>query len=113
MNNTSGLAINTAVVEKMAGIAAVEVEGVKGLAAKTADIKRIISRNTVFKPVKVETKNGTIEIDIYICVTENAQVKQVAENVQASVKEKIQNMTGNAVTHVNVYVADVAFEEEK
>lgn len=113
MSNVNGLAINTAVVEKMAGIAATEVEGVKSLAAKTADIKQIISRNTVFKPVRVENKNGTVEIDIYICVKENAQVKQVAENVQVSVKEKLQNMTGNAVTHVNVYVADVAFEEEK
>ena len=110
-NSTSGLAINAAVVEKMAGIAATEVEGVESLAKKTADIKQIINRNTVFKPVKVETKNGTIEIDIYVCVKENAQVKQVAENVQVSVKEKLQNMTGNAVTHVNVFVADVALEQ--
>ena len=109
MSNTGDLAINTSVLEKMAGIAAMEVEGVKSLAAPI-DLKSIIDR-AAFKPVKAETKNGTTEIDIYICVKENAMIKEVAANVQASVKEKLQNMTGNAVTHVNVYIADIAFEE--
>lgn len=112
MGNTGDLAINTAVLEKMAGIAAMEVEGVKNLASAPIDLKNIIDRN-VFKPVKAETKNGTTEIDVYVCVKENAMIKEVAANVQSNVKEKLQNMTGNAVTHVNVYIADIAFEEQK
>lgn len=112
MSNTGDLAINTSVLEKMAGIAAMEVEGVKSLAAAPIDLKSIIDR-AAFKPVKAETKNGTTEIDVYICVKENAMIKDVAANVQAGVKEKLQNMTGNAVTHVNVYIADIAFEEQK
>ena len=36
--------------------------------------------------------------------------KEVAENVQKNVKEKLQNMTGSAITRVNVNVADIAFE---
>ena len=39
-------------------------------------------------------------------------VKDVAEKVQAHVKEKIQNMTGTAVTQVNVVVADIELEEK-
>ena len=112
MSNTENLAINTSVIEKMAGIAAKEVEGVNSLATAPIDLKTILDRGA-FKPVKAETKNGTIEIDIYICVKENAMVKEVAANVQNSVKEKLQNMTGNAVTHVNVFVADIVFESEK
>ena len=112
MSNTGDLAINTSVLEKMAGIAAMEVEGVKSLAAAPIDLKSIIDR-AAFKPVKAETKNGTTEIDIYICVKENAMIKEVAANVQASVKEKLQNMTGNAITRVDVTVADVVAESEK
>lgn len=112
MSNVSDLAINAAVIEKMAGIAAMEVEGVSGLAAGGIDIKKIMDR-AILKPVKAETKNGTIEIDIRICVKENAMIKDVAANVQKNVKEKLQNMTGNAVTNVNVFISDVSFEEQK
>lgn len=109
-NNVGGLAINTAVIEKMAGMAALEVEGVEKLSSKNADIKHIVS-NAAFKPVKATVKGGTIEVNIYICVKSDVMVKTVAEAVQANVKEKLQNMTGNAVTKVNVCVADITFEE--
>ena len=41
--------------------------------------------------------------------------KEVAEKVQQNIKDKIQTMTGNAVTRVNVSIADIEIEnnEEK
>ena len=39
-------------------------------------------------------------------------MKEVAQKVQANVKEKVQNMTGSAVSRVNVTVADVELETE-
>ena len=65
-----------------------------------------------FKGVKVENVNGAIKISVYICVERNAKVKEVAEKVQVNVKDKIQTMTGNAVTQVNVHVADIEIEKE-
>ena len=44
-------------------------------------------------------------------VKKDAVVNLVAEKVQANVKDKIQTMTGTAVTQVNVIVADVKLEE--
>ena len=52
-----------------------------------------------------------MKINVYICVKKDALVKEVAEKVQENVKEKIQTMTGSAVTQVNVSVADVEIEE--
>ena len=66
-----------------------------------------------FKGVKAESINGAIEITVYICVDKNAKVREVAEAVQANVKDKIQTMTGTAVTKVNVSIADIYFEDEK
>ena len=57
--------------------------------------------------VKVESVNGALKINVYICVEQDVIVKDVAEKVQANVKEKIQTMTNTAVTKVNVYVSDV------
>ncbi len=113
-NNATVLSVNTEVLEKMAEIAAKEVEGVAGLSKKAIDLKNAVKNKQAFKGVKVENVNGAIKINVYICVEKNAVVKQVAEKVQANVKEKIQTMTNTAVTKVNVTVADVkiATEEE-
>ncbi len=109
-DNKTELNVSTEVLEKMAQIAACEIEGVTGLSKKAIDIKGTFKAKSVFKGVKAETKNGAIEITVYICVDKNAKVREVAEAVQANVKDKIQTMTGTAVTKVNVSIADIYFD---
>lgn len=113
MNNKTSLSVNTEVVVKMAEIAAKEIEGVSGLAKKAIDLKGAVKSKNPFKAVKIESVNGAIKLSVYICVKKDAHVKEVAEKVQANVKDKIQAMTGSAVTQVNVIVADVEFEPEE
>lgn len=111
--NKTELNVSASVIEKMAEIAACEVEGVTGLSKKAIDIKGTFKTKSVFKGVKAESINGAIEITVYICVDKNAKVREVAEAVQANVKDKIQTMTGTAVTKVNVSIADIYFADEK
>ena len=112
MDNTTSLSINTEVLEKMAEIAAKEVAGVAGLPKKSIDLKGAIKTKNPFKAVKVENENGALNITIYICVQKDVKVREVAEKVQENVKDKIQTMTNNAVTKVNVNVADVEIPKE-
>ena len=107
MERNSNLTINAEVLEQMASLAAKEVEGVAGLAENGIDIKNVLNRGKIFKAVHVTEKNGAVALDIHIKVTDGVNVKQVAEAVQANVKEKLQSMTGNAITRVDVTVADV------
>jgi len=111
-NNKATLSINTAVLEKMAELAAKDVPGVAGLSKKAIDFKSAVKTRSPFKGIKVESVNGAVKINVYICVKSDAKVKEVAEAVQAGVKEKVQTMTGAAVTKVNVIVADVEFEPD-
>ena len=113
MDNKTQLSVSTEVLEKMATLAAQEIDGVKGIAKKAIDIKGAIKSKSVVKGVKVESVNGAITITIYICVDANAKIREVSEAVQQNVKEKIQTMTGTAVTRVNVNVEDVDFEEQE
>ena len=64
------------------------------------------------KAVKIESVNNALNITVFICVEADADVCAVAEAVQQNVKEKVQNLTGSAVTKVTVNVADVDFAEE-
>lgn len=112
-NNKTELSVNTEVLEKMAEIAAKEVKGVAGLSKKAIDLKGAVKSKTPLKSVKVENENGALKINVFICVEKDAFVKDVAEKVQENVKDKIQTMTGTAVTKVNVSIADVALKEEE
>ncbi len=112
MDNKTQLSVSSEVLEKMAELAAQEIDGVKGISKKAIDIKGAIKSKSVVKGVKVENVNGAIDINIYICVDSKAKIREVAEAVQQNVKDKIQTMTGTAVTRVNVNIEDVDFTEE-
>lgn len=111
MDNKTELSVSTEVLEKMAELAACEIEGVKGVSKKAIDLKGVLKTKSVVKGVKVESVNGAIDISVYICVDSNAKMRDVAEAVQHNVKEKIQTMTGTAVTRVNVNIEDLDFAE--
>ena len=111
MAGRSGLSINLEVIESMAAMAALEVKGVASMTARTVDIRNVISRRSVFKPVHAEIKNGAVVINLYINIARKANAKKVGEAVQLSVKDKVQSMTSNAVTKVNVNIMGVDFSE--
>ena len=113
----NSLAINNEAVIQIAGIAALEVEGVAGLAKRPIQLRNIkslinASRTSHSKSVGFSTDNGAIILDVFISVHDNVKVKDVAEAVQINVKDKVQSMTGNAVANVNVYVDDLIISEE-
>ncbi len=111
MNGNFDLKINEDVVAKMASVAATEVEGVHALSTKVANIKDVAR---IGKGVKASVaSDGEITLDVYISVKDGANIKDVAARVQQNVKEKVQNMTGSAVGHVNVHIADVEFAAEE
>jgi len=111
--NRTELSINTEVVRKMAEIAALEIEGVKKISKKSIDLKGAIRAKTPFRGVLVESINGSLEICINICVEKGVNVKAIAEKVQENVKDKIQTMTGTAVTKVNVSIVDIAIAQQE
>lgn len=111
MEKKTQVSVNTDVIEKVAEMAACEIEGVKGLAKKSVDLKNALKAKNVVKAVKIESINGALELSIYITVYSNVKVRDIAEAVQKNVKDRIQTMTNSAVTRVNVNVADIDFEE--
>ena len=110
-NNKTELSVNTQVLEKMAEIAAKEVDGVVSICKKAVDIKGAVKSKSALKGVVVENINGAIKITVYICVKSTAKVREVCEAVQKNVKDKLQTMTGTAVTAVNAVAADIEFEK--
>ncbi len=114
MAGSYGLKINEEVLSKMATMAATEIEGVRCISAKAVNIKGVVARGGFGKSVKTKVApNGEVTLNVFISIKKNAKVTEVAKQVQANVKEKVQNMTGTAVGHVNVHVSDVEPEDEE
>ncbi|MBQ4119138.1 MAG: Asp23/Gls24 family envelope stress response protein [Clostridia bacterium] len=112
-NTSSALSINVDVLKKITKLAATEVNGVVGIPNKNIDLKGIVKSKNPFAGVKVENVNGALEISVYIIVSKDVNVKTIAEEVQANVKDKIQTMTGSAVTKVNVIVSDIKLKDDE
>lgn len=112
MAENSGLAINNDVIARMAEMATLETEGVVAMSRGPVSVGKLLGKKGGTKSVNVSTEHGIIDIELYVKVSDSAKVCDIAEKVQAGVKEKLQGMTGSAVTRVNVVVTDVEILED-
>lgn len=102
----SRLKISEDVIITVARLAALDVKGVAGLSGEI----NVISKLRGNGPLTISVMGDVVAIDIKISVKYGAKACQVAQEVQTAVKENVQNMTGIAVTRVNVIVEKIQFE---
>ena len=104
--------ISEEVLAAIAAAAALEVEGVSGLAANLgSDIAELLGKKNLAKGVKVEVGETEAAVDLYIIVKFGVRIPDVALTVQEKVKNAIESMTGLSVVEVNVHVQGVGFPE--
>ncbi len=116
-NKKSSLAINNEAIAKIVAMATLEVEGVAELGKRPVELKNVKSvmsgaRTKHSNSVGIVVDNGALMFDIFVKINDSAKLKVVAENIQKTVKDKVQTMTGNAVARVNVHVEDLCVVEE-
>lgn len=97
------------VVSSIAGLAALEVDGVSSLAGTTGKF----SRKNAAKGVKIEVLNGVVTAHLSVNLTYGYNIKSVTMKVQEKVKSAIENMTGLEVADVNISVVGVDVPEEE
>ena len=105
------LQISTDVIAKIARLATVEIEGVKGLAEPESGVQGFFKRMAAQKPILVELSEDIAEITVNIVVEYGCKIPPLCEKVQENVKTSVQNMTSITVSKVNVIVAAVAEDQ--
>jgi uncharacterized alkaline shock family protein YloU len=110
---TGVIRISDDVVATIAGLAAVETPGVAAMSGGISEglAKRLSGKN-VQRGVAVEVGQTEAAIDLRVIVTYGVQIHEVCQQLQVSVKEAIENMTGLKVVEVNVKVEGVVFKED-
>ena len=101
------------VVSIIAGLAAVEIDGIAGMSGGiVGGIAEMLGRKNFAKGVKVEVGEKEAAVDLYIIVKYGARIPDVAIAAQENVKQAIESMTGLDVVEVNVHVQGVGFPEK-
>jgi uncharacterized alkaline shock family protein YloU len=102
------------VVGVIAGIAAMEIEGVAGMSGGfAAEVgERVTGKKNLTKGVKVQVGEKEAAIDLYIVVEYGVRIPEVATQVQENVKRAVESMTGLECVEINIHVHGVSFHTD-
>ena len=96
------------VIATIAGIAASGVRDVTSMSGNIADgIAGMLGKKNFGKGVKVETGEKEVIIDLSVIVEYGCKIHYVEQEIQKSVREAVEEMTGMDVVEVNVHIVGV------
>ncbi len=108
-NSIGEVQIADEVVSAIAGLAALEVDGVSSVAGTNGKF----ARKNASKGVKIEVLNGVVSVALSLNLSYGYNIKAVTMKVQDKVKSAIENMTGLQVADINISVVGVDVPEEE
>ena len=107
-NNENGnVCVSTSVYTDIAGTAASNCFGVKGMAARSVSdgVYHLLRKESMAKGVLVDFhEDGSISIDLHIIVNSGVNLNAVGASIISEVRYVVQNCTGTQVKAVNVFV---------
>ncbi len=110
-DNLGQIVVEDEVVAVIAGLAAMEVEGVSSTAGNaTKDIISKLGKKTLSKGVNVDILEGVVTIAMVLNLKYGYNIMDISGKVQEKVKVAVENMTGLKVADVNIRVAGVEVE---
>ena len=96
------------VIATIAGLAAAEVKGVANMSGGVVEgFSEKLGRKNLTKGIKVEMAESATTIEANLIVEYGYRIQEVCLNVQKSVKNAIETMTGLQVNAVNINVQGV------
>ena len=106
-NENGSVTVSTSVYTDIAGTAASNCFGVKGMAARsvTDGVYHLLRRESASKGVRVQFhEDNSISIDLHIIVVSGVNLSAVGASIISEVRYVVTKCTGTEVRAVNVYV---------
>ena len=106
-NDKGAVIVSAAVYTEIAGTAATNCFGVKGMAARSVQdgLFHLLRRESAGKGVLVEFhEDNTITIDLHIMVDHGVNLQAVGESIISEVRYVVTKCTDTDVRAVNVYI---------
>ena len=98
------------VIAIIAGTAALEIDGVAGMAGNLpGDIAQILGRRNLSKGVNVEMVSGDVKVTLSLLSKFGYKLQEISEAVQRRVKTAIENMLGLNTQEINIIIAGILY----
>lgn len=106
--------VSEEIVSMIAARAALRVSGVSRLNGEFTDqlTKKILGKENIARGIALTREEEGLGIDIYLNVEFGARIPDLAWEVQSSVKEAVESVTGLAVQMVNIHVQGVILQKD-
>ena len=108
-NEYGTVIIESEVLARMAGLAAMDCYGIVGMAAKSVKdgIFQLLKTESLTKGIKLTVNDNKISIDFHIIVEYGTNISVIANNIISTVKYTLEEYAGLEVEQINVYVEGV------
>ena len=109
-NENGSVNVSTSVYTDIAGTAASNCFGVKGMAARSVSdgVYHLLRKESMSKGVRVEFhEDDTISIDLHIMVDNGVNLTAVGNSIISEVRYVVTKCTGTQVRAVNVYIDSI------
>lgn len=106
-NEKGSIKISAAVYTDIAGTAATNCFGVKGMAARSVSdgVYHLLRKESSSKGVRVSFhEDDTISIDLHIMVDHGVNLSAVGQSIIEQVRYMVESQTGTTVRAVNVFI---------
>ncbi len=90
------------------GIVALAVANVDGVVIKQT--KR--GKPSIRDSIKIVKEKNGIYVSVSVCVSYGNSIRDVAFNIQNSIRQNVETMSDYKISKVDVFVSDVLFEEK-
>jgi uncharacterized alkaline shock family protein YloU len=97
------------VVASIAALAAQEVAGIAALREPTGvNVSLPLHRQHAYRGVKMQMVGDTgIKLDLFVAITPQASIGQMAEELQHKVAQAIHSMLGLDAVEINLHIAEI------
>ena len=106
-NELGSIAVSNSVYTKIAGNAATNCFGVKGMAIRSVSdgLVHLLRRESMAKGVLVTpNEDGTISIDLHIMIDQGVNIPALGQSIVSEVRYLVSQQTDTEVKEVNVIV---------
>ena len=96
------------VIATIAGLAAVEIEGISGMSGNlVSGITEFLGKKDFTKGIKVDIIESDVTVDIYLVVKYGIEIHKAAAKVQENVHKAIESMTSLHPVATNIHVQGI------
>lgn len=96
----------------IAQLTTLNVDGVSRMGHVQTPVNQLLKRTQKREGVSIEVVDDCVNVEIYVILNNDVNVRDVSHNIQHEVAEAISEMVGMTVGRVNIHIEDIDYPME-